>query len=136
WRWPKLVFRDISKKPIFWIDFTGSVVAGGCYWIAGTSPAQVNLLWLAVAVANSTLIERFYDYRFNNKLYGGRRRFVTQYVEQFPLPDPQRPLSQEIIALSKRRFACTQAREAQRLEAMLNRRVWRAFGLPIEEAVG
>ena len=39
--------------------------------------------------------------RFNNKLYAGRRRFITQYVEQFPLPDPDREESKTIIALAK-----------------------------------
>ena len=77
---PKLVFRDISEQPTFWLDFEGSVVNGDCYWLTPESQGSDDRLWLAAAVANSTFIESFYDHRFNNKLYAGRRRFITQYV--------------------------------------------------------
>ena len=88
WKKTKLVFRDIAKEPTFWIDQSGSVVNGDCYWMVSNNPEQTDLLWLAAAVANSNFIEKFYDICFHNKLYAGRRRFITQYVEQFPLPNP------------------------------------------------
>jgi len=50
-----------------------------------------------LAVANSTFAEAFYDYRFHNKLYAGRRRYITQYVKEFPLPDPNTSLAKQII---------------------------------------
>ena len=78
WVAPKLVFRDISEKPTFWIDTTGGIVNGDCYWLAAEKAEDTDLLWLACAVANSAFIEEFYDHRFNNKLYSGRRRFITQ----------------------------------------------------------
>ena len=93
WALPKLVFRDISERPTFWIDKSGSVVNGDCYWLTTFDQTNENLLWLAAAVANSTFAETYYDRCFNNKLYSGRRRFITQYVEQFPLPDPELPIS-------------------------------------------
>jgi hypothetical protein len=133
WSTPKLVFRDISERPTFWIDLDGSVVNGDCYWLAARSEGDADLLWLAAAVANSTFAEAFYDHRFNNKLYAGRRRFITQYVEQFPLPDPALALSRDIIARAKAIFEANHAPEAQDMEQELDALVWRAFGLGVEE---
>jgi len=133
WRAPKLVFRDISERPTFWIDLDGSVVNGDCYWLTASPEGNTDLLWLACAVANSTFSEAFYDHRFNNKLYAGRRRFITQYVEQFPLPDPTLPVSQEIIARAKAIYAVNHAPQAQEMERELNGLVWQVFGLDVEE---
>jgi hypothetical protein len=101
WAQPKLVFRDIAARPVFWIDLEGTVVNGDCYWLTCADPSRADLLWLAAAIANSPFIEAFYDHSFHNKLYAGRRRFITQYVEQFPLPDPENTLSRRIIANAK-----------------------------------
>ena len=133
WAKPKLVFRDISEEPCFWLDLEGSVVNGDCYWLACDAGVPDDLLWLAASVGNSTFIEAFYDHRFNNKLYAGRRRFITQYVENFPLPDPQSTTARAIIALAKQVYACTDAAESAALQTEGNRLVWSAFGLPIEE---
>jgi hypothetical protein len=128
WSAPKLVFRDISERPTFWIDLDGSVVNGDCYWLAATREGDVDLLWLAAAVANSTFAETFYDHRFNNKLYAGRRRFITQYVEKFPLPDPRSELSKAIIAKARRIYECLPSTEAELLQEELDGMVWTAFG--------
>lgn len=133
WNLPKLVFRDIAEEPTFWIDLDRSVVNGDCYWLISKNPAQTDVLWLAAAVGNSNFIERFYDYRFHNKLYAGRRRFITQYVEKFPLPDPHSPLGKAIIAKAKRIYECTASLEADQLQKELNAMVWEAFGLVLEE---
>ena len=124
WGQPKLVFRDIAEKPTFWIDMDGSVVNGDCYWLICQNPAQTDLLWLAAAVGNSTFIERFYDLRFHNKLYSGRRRFITQYVEKFPLPDPQSRPGKAIIAKAKRIYESTPLPEAEQLQDELDAMVW------------
>ena len=126
WEQPKLVFRDIADEPTFWIDLDGSVVNGDCYWLVAQNPVDTDLLWLAAAVANSTFIERFYDLRFHNKLYAGRRRFMTQYVENFPLPDPQSSLSTSIIATAKRIHKITPSSYTELLQKELNAMVWKA----------
>lgn len=130
WPMPKLVFPDISDKPVFWIDTDGNVVNGECYWICCDNEGEENLLWLALAIANSTFIEAFYDHKFNNKLYAGRRRFITQYVEQFPLPNPAQTETQAIISLAKQIHAATPSSEADALAAQLDELVWSVFGLP------
>lgn len=129
WAQPKAVFRDISDKPTFWMDLSGSVVNGDCYWITCDNPQQVDLLWLILGVGNSSFIELFYDHKFKNKLYAGRRRFMTQYVKQFPLPDPEAEISEQIINLSQEIYNLTPSQEAQSLEEELDRLVWQAFGL-------
>jgi adenine-specific DNA-methyltransferase len=129
WSCPKLVFRDISERPTFWIDLDGSVVNGDCYWMIAANENETELLWLAVAVANSTFIEAFYDHCFNNKLYAGRRRFITQYVEQFPLPDPKSSLAQTIINKAKLIYQASHSLAVEGMERELDALVWEAFGL-------
>lgn len=135
WPSPKLVFPDISDKPIFWIDTDGGVVNGECYWLQCEKKDEQDLLWLALAVANSSFIEAFYDHRFNNKLYAGRRRYITQYVELFPLPNPKCDEAMAIIDLAKKIHAKTPSIEADQLATDLNARIWRVFGLPAEEVL-
>ncbi len=136
WDQTKLVFRDIAEKPTFWIDQAGSVVNGDCYWIICQNSDQTDLLWLAVAVGNSRFIERFYDSRFHNKLYAGRRRFITQYVEKFPLPNPDSDIGKSIIAKAKKVYACIPSAQADALQEELEHMVWKAFGLTVEEVAG
>ena len=101
WSHRKIVFRDISETPQFWYDNTGSVVNGDCYWIDIDSSVSDDLVYLALAVANSSFIEKYYDVRFNTKLYSGKRRFMTQFVEQFPLPSTNSVQSVKAISLVK-----------------------------------
>jgi hypothetical protein len=133
WDLPKLVFRDICETPTFWIDLDRTVVNGDCYWLVLKPGEDPDLLWLALAVANSRFIENFYDHKFNNKLYAGRRRFITQYVEQFPLPDPSRSESQELIHLAKRIYESVPSPAATEMKQQLDRLVSFAFGLSVEK---
>lgn len=129
WGRMKLVFRDICQTPAFWIDTEGSVVNGDCYWLVSDDPERTDLIWLAAAVGNSTFIEHFYDLRFNNKLYAGRRRFITQYVEKFPLPDPGSPVGRAIIEKANRIYNLARCDEADAYKKELDAMVWEAFGL-------
>jgi hypothetical protein len=129
WERPKLVFRDIADEPTFWFDPGGPVVNGDCYWMLAENVADLDLLWLAAAVGNTEFIATYYDRRFPNKLYAGRRRFITQYVEEFPLPDPAGPVGRRLIATAKAAYhalgsgrACAAAEEREGL-------VREAFGL-------
>ncbi|MEW6349577.1 MAG: N-6 DNA methylase [Thermodesulfobacteriota bacterium] len=133
WDLPKLVFRDIAEKPTFWVDLTSAVVNGDCYWLLSESPRDTDLLWLAAAVGNSTFIEKFYDNRFQNKLYAGRRRFMTQYVEKFPLPDPESRIGRTIIDTAKEVYESVECGSTSGLEERLDTLVWQSFGLVLEE---
>lgn len=133
WEQEKIVFRDISEHPVFWMDTKGSVVNGDCYWLASHNPRRKDLLWLALAVGNSTFTESFYDRKFHNKLYAGRRRFITQYVEQFPLPDPNSSLGKTLIRLAKKIYSIIPSKKAESLEKQLDGLVWQAFGVSVEK---
>ena len=129
WKLPKLVFPDISEQPNFWLDLDGTVVNGDCYWLALNDESKSELLWLALAVANSTFIEEYYDHVFHNKLYSGRRRFMTQYVEQFPLPDPNTEIALDIVKRVKELYQRMGTEDTQFLEIELDDLVRKAFSL-------
>lgn len=110
WKNRKIVFRDISEKPEFWLDETGAIVNGDCYWIDIDSSVFEDTIYLALAVVNSSFIEKYYDAKFNTKLYSGKRRYMTQYVEQFPIPNPNTDEAREAINLVKKIIAgCSEA---------------------------
>lgn len=129
WPLPKLVFPDISERPTFWMSLDGEIINGDCYWIAAHENRDPDQLWLALAVANSRFIESFYDHAFNNKLYSGRRRFMTQYVEKFPLPSPQHPAARKIVQLAKEIYAATPGEAADEMASRIDALVLSAFGL-------
>jgi adenine-specific DNA-methyltransferase len=97
WAAPKLVFPDISDTPRFAYDRTGAVVNGDCYWISLDDIGSEDVACLMLAVANSELGCTFYDEVCGNRLYSGRRRWITQYVARLPVPDPELEVSQEIV---------------------------------------
>lgn len=105
WKHRKIVFRDISEKPQFWLDETGAIVNGDCYWIDIADDISEDVICLALAVANSSFIEKFYDIKFNTKLYSGKRRYQTQYVEQFPIPYHDSNLATQAISIVKKIIA-------------------------------
>jgi len=135
WEKPKLVFRDISKEPTFWMDLSGAVVNGDCYWMTASCPEKERLLWVALGVANSSFIEAYYDTRYNNKLYAGRRRFMTQYVEAFPLPPPDSKQAKQIEECSRVIFENMDQTDCVDLQSSLNEVVANAFGLGVEEVI-
>lgn len=101
WARPKLVFPDISELPKFAFDRSGAVVNGDCYWISVDDIGSEDLAMLMLGVANSTTAIRFYDHVCGNKLYSNRRRWISQYVSRFPVPNPTTPESVDIIRLVK-----------------------------------
>lgn len=129
WSRTKLVFPDISEKPLFWLDTTGSLVSGECYWLVLKNGVPEDMLYLLMSVANSTFIEKFYDASFNNKLYSGKRRFITQYVEKFPLPEPSSTISKQIIAEAKRLLTTNDREAAEKISKSLDKLVTKSFGL-------
>lgn len=105
WKHRKIVFRDISEHPQFWLDESGAVVNGDCYWIDINSDTMEEVVYLALAIANSSFIEKYYDTKFNTKLYSGKRRYQTQYVEQFPIPYYDTESARRAISLVKKIIA-------------------------------
>jgi adenine-specific DNA-methyltransferase len=102
WEVPKIVFPDISVDARFAIDRSGAVVNGDCYWISLADIGSEDIALLMLAVANSSLGKRFYDEVCGNKLYSGRRRWMTQYVSRLPLPDPQTEVASQLIQATRK----------------------------------
>lgn len=128
WKEEKIIFRDISERPMFWLDTDGSIVNGDCYWmLKDNSKMPKDILWLVMAIANSKFIEKFYDIKFQNKLYSNRRRFISQYVEQFPVPDPEMQKSKDLILLAKQRFNEKDKYQQECLESKMDALVWGIF---------
>jgi adenine-specific DNA-methyltransferase len=127
WPKPKLVYPDIAEEPRFFLDRSGAVVNGDCYWITLNEGVSADVLLLMLGVANSTLVTRFYDIAFHNKLYSGRRRYMTQYVKQFPLPDPATKASRKVVSLVSDVVNNGSAGPEQERE--IDAHVWAAFGL-------
>lgn len=130
WRIPKVVFPDISERPRFALDRSGAVVNGDCYWISlaelGGDDRAEELACLMMGVANSSLGLRFYDAVCGNRLYSGRRRWITQYVSRLPLPDPTGTAAVEIIARVR---GLAEEPETGAARAELDELVYRAFAL-------
>jgi hypothetical protein len=130
WEKPKIIFRDISEKPMFWMDKDSHIVNGDCYWlIYENQNFSEDILWLALAIANSSFIESFYDIKFQNKLYSNRRRYITQYVEEFPLLDPKSSISKKLILLSKECYNEINETISIKIEEKINQLVWKGFGV-------
>ena len=111
----------------------GWIVNGDCYWIKLLPGKKQVWLHLMLAVANSSFILKFYDAVFHNKLYAGRRRFMSQYVKRFPLPKASRAKGVVgLVPLVLSAAAGQNRTEVERLQAQLDAAVWKAFGLAEE----
>lgn len=128
WEKPKLVWADISVEPRFAIDKTGAIVNGNCYWICAETKEQEEMLYLIMAVANSKLMEMYHDIRFNNKLYSGRRRYLSQYVEQYPIPDAKTKTGQDIIRKVKKLISTDQLSKREKIIEEIEKLVRLSFG--------
>jgi hypothetical protein len=132
WSLPKLVWPDISERPRFFLDTSEALVNGDCYWLRLRNGQNIETLYLIAGVANSTFATTYYDTMFHNKLYSGRRRFITQYVERFPLPQIGSPAARRIIDLVEKRVHDP---AAPAIGEELDVLVWDAFGFGEKRAV-
>lgn len=134
WTAPKLVWPDISDRPKFFLDESGAIVNGDCYWLT-CGERSADEVALALAVANSSFALRYYDMCCGNRLYAGRRRFITQYLEDLPMPRASgaelrdvRALVEELRGLD----ATGRSGRLARLERELDDLVLELFGLTEE----
>jgi len=65
---------------------------------------------------------------FNNKLYSGKRRYFSQYVEKYPLPDIHSEASKTIIK-TVRKLHQRNADDIENLEKELEIQVAKAFNI-------
>ncbi len=129
WKYPKLVFPDISTSPRFYFDQEGKIVNGNCYWIVSRNEKDVEKLLLIQGVANSDLMTKYHDLAFNNKLYSGRRRYFSQYVEKYPLPDLTSDSSRQVIDIVKKLNSEPTNSNNHDLKLLLEEKVAESFGV-------
>lgn len=129
WKFPKLVFPDISLYPRFYFDEGARIVNGNCYWISASKEGDIDKLLLIQGISNSKLMTKYHDLVFNNKLYSGRRRYFSQYVEKYPLPDINSSLSKEIIEIVKKLNLSINNEMIAELEKLLETKVAESFGV-------
>lgn len=120
WKARKIVFRDISETPQFWLDESGAIVNGDCYWIEINPDISEEQVYLALAVVNSKFIEKYYDAKYHTKLYSGKRRFMTQYVEDFPLPSLNSKYAKDAISIVKKIISGLSPQEESRNISILD----------------
>ncbi|MDD4888563.1 MAG: N-6 DNA methylase [Phycisphaerae bacterium] len=119
WAGPKVVFPDISPAPCFFRDSSSSLVNGNCYWMTLRPGLSEDLLYLLLGLANSDVMTRFHDLAFGNKLYSGRRRYITQYVGKYPYPDPTTRPARELVQTVKNLVAASGNDVAEELRSRL-----------------
>lgn len=129
WKFPKIVFPDISVEAQFAYDESGAIVNGNCYWIVAQNDTEKDLLLLIQGIANSDLMSVYHDLCFNNKLYSGRRRYLSQYVEKYPIPNPDSNYSKNIVRIVKKLNASKGTYSCSALIQELNENVRLAFGI-------
>lgn len=132
WAIPKIVFPDISVQARFALDRSGAVVNGDCYWISLADIGSEDVAYLMLAVANSSLGLRFYDEVCGNKLYSGRRRWMTQYVARLPLPDPRTDSARQLIEATRLLLESGDTSDESQFE-LIDKLVEAAFADPIAE---
>ena len=115
---PKLVFPDISLTPRFTFDSSKSIVNGNCYWIPAKNKEEEYLLLLIEGISNSKTITKYHDLKFNNKLYSGRRRYLAQYIEKYPIPQPHTEITDKIVDLVRNLNSCSNSTEIQMTDTL------------------
>lgn len=128
WNLPKVVFPDISPTPRFCFDESGAIVNGNCYWMCAKDEEEKRLLLLIEGVCNSDVMVKYHDISFNNKLYSGRRRYLTQYIEKYPVPNPNTEFAQDIIKCVEEINNSSDEGKNTQLKQKINVLVGKAFG--------
>lgn len=133
WKQAKVVCPDISPEPKFYVDTSGKIIDGDSYWMTLHHHVDGNWLYVLMALANSSVMARYHDLAFNNRLYSGRRRYITQYVSQYPVPRMSASISHELVTLTKSivalRSTGADSLTVIKQEFELNRIVASAFGV-------
>lgn len=97
----KIVVPDISSEPRFLYDDKGLLVDGNCYWIVLKEHVPKDHIFLILGLCNSKFMEEYHDLIFQNKLYSGKRRYVSQYINNYPMIDPNSKEARKIISAVK-----------------------------------
>jgi hypothetical protein len=131
WAQPKLVLPDIAERPRCFVDMSGAIVNGDCYWITTRDAFHKPTFLMMLAVANSSFAVKFYDAVCGNQLYEGRRRFMSQYIRRFPLPELSSAKARRALDMTEELVSGTITAEAarERTERELDALMWKLFAV-------
>ncbi len=125
WSKPKIVFPDIHPRLTACYD-DKSIVKGSCYWLG----ADPEILYRLLGLLNSSIIARYHDLAFQNRLYNGRRRYLTQYVSNYPVPPLDSAPMDKIDELVRRLVhEAPDQKQMAEFQLEIDRNVGAAFGL-------
>jgi len=119
---PKIAFPDIAKQPRFAFDTSGSYLANTAYFI----PADD---WYLLGILNSRPLLDVY-LQLNASIRGGYLRFFDQYIGHLPIPDAPSRERAAIARLVQECLETEQPEQITELEAEIDARVARLYGLP------
>ncbi|RYD01722.1 hypothetical protein N752_29545 [Desulforamulus aquiferis] len=73
---------------------------------------------------------KYHDIAFQNKLYSGRRRYLTQYVKKYPIPDPGSEFSIRLVELARELvFNENTPQRVLEIETLIEEQTALAFGV-------
>ena len=105
---------------------SSTAIATGSSSSPASTPAGSPSCWRSPIPRSPS---RIYDASFHNKLYAGRRRFITQYVNHFPLPSLASPAVSRLVELVARLTGgAVGPEERPSLEREVDGLVWESFG--------
>lgn len=122
---PKIVYPDIALSPQFSWDNNQNYLVNTAYIIPRVEK------WL-ICIMNSRVCHWFYS-QISPQIQNGYYRFIAQYCQQIPIPKATPTEQAELETLVQRILENPTARNVADLEAEINQRVYRLFGLNREE---
>lgn len=123
WKKEKIIFPDISEFAKFCYDDNGLYVDGNCYWFTTDENVDPDYLFLVLGVANSSVLKKYHEICFQNKLYSNKYRYLTQYVEQYPIPEIDLPESKQIVEIVKQIIKTKEEKKVEKYEETINQLV-------------
>lgn len=120
WKKDKIIFPDISEFAKFCYDDGKLHVDGNCYWFVTDDNIDPDYLFLVLGVANSSVLKKYHEICFQNKLYSNKYRYLTQYVEQYPIPEIELTESKQIVGIVKKIIKTKEKKKIEKYEAEIN----------------
>ena len=122
---PKIVYPDIALSPQFSWDNDQQYLANTAYIIPRVEQ------WL-LSILNSPACAWFYG-QISPQIQNGYYRFIAQYCQQIPIPTATPAEQTELQTLVQRILENPNAENVAHLEAEINERVYRLYGLTLDE---
>ncbi len=125
---PKIVYPDIAQTPEFCYDKESLYIGNTLYLI------PTNEIWL-LGILNSNIVSWFYNI-ISPSIQGGFLRFISQYMNQLPIPYADRKQQKSILHYVGKILATKEKNphaDVSALEREIDLLVYQLYGLTEEE---